>query len=693
MRPKRLEIEGFTAFRGRTVVEFDDTDLFALVGPTGSGKSSVIDAMIFALYGSVPRYQNANLVAPAISQGRNEARIRLDFSLGHSEYSAVRIVRRTPTGATTREARLESDGEVLAGDAKSLTEQVERILGLTLTQFTTCVVLPQGEFARFLNDRPSDRQDLLVKLLGFGLYERIRQLASSRGAEARNLITLKEEELISLAEFTKDTERDAKKALKAIEAVQARFQKDRPKLQALEKELEKDTQRVQQLETDIETLGELKTPRVVQELATKKSMRETELKKAEADEKKLKGELKELDKARTVLGDATPLVEAKQRYVDLNTTRVSDAAAKKRCETLTRELSAAERAYQSSKSALTTARALLEDANREHAAHALKNVLIAGKLCPVCEQEVRKVPRSATPKDLKKAREAAARAESAHDKEDKALREVMKKMASAERESELLANHVANLEKQLKTAPALDVVNERLAVIQKLDAQLRVARGSADAAGDAVDMARSALERVHETEERLWSAFDAIRDGCSHLSPPRRRRTLAASWTSLLEWRDEQLGQLNKQLSKERVETEKKQQQHAEMMDRHVEALKELGYALDEEQSVGDEIAQFVADARSELKEVAAKLARKDTLEKSIGVTRQQAQNAETLTQHLRADRFERWLLEAAFERLVVDASDVLRGLSSGACSGSSAESVGRFGLRELTQRMVQGDF
>jgi len=174
MRPKRLEIEGFTAFRERTVIEFDDTDLFVLVGPTGSGKSSVIDAMIFALYGSVPRYHNANLVAPAISQGRNEARVRLDFSLAETEYSAVRIVRRTQTGATTKEARLECAGEVVAGDAGSLTEHIERILGLTFTQFTTCVVLPQGEFARFLNDKPSDRQDLLVKLLGLGLYDRIR---------------------------------------------------------------------------------------------------------------------------------------------------------------------------------------------------------------------------------------------------------------------------------------------------------------------------------------------------------------------------------------------------------------------------------------------------------------------------------------------------------------------------------------
>ncbi|HKA85339.1 MAG TPA: AAA family ATPase, partial [Acidimicrobiales bacterium] len=55
MRPQRLEVEGFTAFRGPTVVDFTGADLFALVGPTGAGKSSIIDALTFALYGSVPR--------------------------------------------------------------------------------------------------------------------------------------------------------------------------------------------------------------------------------------------------------------------------------------------------------------------------------------------------------------------------------------------------------------------------------------------------------------------------------------------------------------------------------------------------------------------------------------------------------------------------------------------------------------
>src|SRR6188474_765100 len=110
MRPERVEVVGFGVFRETTVVDFTDVDLFALSGPTGAGKSTVIDAIVFALYGSVPRYDNKNLVAPLISQGKVEARVRLDFTVGGHAYRVARVVRAAARGATTKEARLERVG-------------------------------------------------------------------------------------------------------------------------------------------------------------------------------------------------------------------------------------------------------------------------------------------------------------------------------------------------------------------------------------------------------------------------------------------------------------------------------------------------------------------------------------------------------------------------------------------------------
>ncbi|MEO5678148.1 MAG: SMC family ATPase, partial [Acidimicrobiales bacterium] len=186
MRPERIELEGFTAFRGRTEIDLRGADLFALAGPTGSGKTSVLDAICFALYGSVPRLDDLRLVGPVVSAGRLEAKVRLDFTIGGIAHTATRVVRRDAKGkASTREARLERGDEVLAGDADGVSREVERLLGLSFGEFCRCVVLPQGAFARFLHDKPKDRGDLLVGLLGAQVYGDVRERAVTRQRAAQ----------------------------------------------------------------------------------------------------------------------------------------------------------------------------------------------------------------------------------------------------------------------------------------------------------------------------------------------------------------------------------------------------------------------------------------------------------------------------------------------------------------------------
>jgi exonuclease SbcC len=182
VRPARLELEGFGAFRERTVVDFADAELIALVGRTGSGKSTLIDAITFALFGCVARYDDKKVVAPVINQTSTRARVQLDFELADRTYTVARLVQRTKSGASTREARLEHDGVVLAADAKSVTAEIEQLLGLDADQFNRTVVLPQGRFADFLHDNPRDRQATLRNLLGLGIYQAIASAARRRAA-------------------------------------------------------------------------------------------------------------------------------------------------------------------------------------------------------------------------------------------------------------------------------------------------------------------------------------------------------------------------------------------------------------------------------------------------------------------------------------------------------------------------------
>ncbi|MFD1730936.1 AAA family ATPase [Deinococcus malanensis] len=109
MRPVKLDLQGFTAFRQYTTLDFTDLELFALVGPTGSGKSSLLDAMTFALYGHTERLGGSGLDA-LISQGERGLNVSLTFEAGGCTYRASRTKGRKQAENEVRFERLDDDG-------------------------------------------------------------------------------------------------------------------------------------------------------------------------------------------------------------------------------------------------------------------------------------------------------------------------------------------------------------------------------------------------------------------------------------------------------------------------------------------------------------------------------------------------------------------------------------------------------
>src|SRR6266516_5844459 len=97
MRPLRLELKGFTSFRDPAELDFTDLDVFAISGPMGSGKSSLLDAMTYALYGRVERV--GDRVSQLISQGQPRMAVTLEFEVGVDRY---RVTRSTPAKGATK---------------------------------------------------------------------------------------------------------------------------------------------------------------------------------------------------------------------------------------------------------------------------------------------------------------------------------------------------------------------------------------------------------------------------------------------------------------------------------------------------------------------------------------------------------------------------------------------------------------
>jgi len=205
MRPLELELEGFTSFRNRTTCSFEGLDLFAITGPTGSGKTSLLDALIFALYGQTPRLGRE--VNQLVSRGFKHMRVRLDFAVEERRYRVVRTRKVLPKSEQSQATLEEIEGgrpKFVAAKAGDVEDTITQLIGLDFDSFIRSVVLPQGEFDLFLKREPKERQRILHHLLRMGIYERVRELAQERENASRREREHLDHQLQDLAEATEE---------------------------------------------------------------------------------------------------------------------------------------------------------------------------------------------------------------------------------------------------------------------------------------------------------------------------------------------------------------------------------------------------------------------------------------------------------------------------------------------------------
>jgi len=203
MRIRRLELAGIGPFAAAYTIDFDALTaggLFLLDGPTGSGKSTIIDAITWGLYGAVAggRDSTDDRMRSTHAAPAAQSYVDLVFSVEAGTFRVRRTPQWTkpgnknPTNATGKlwrlsegaveSGRLEA-GEVLETKAAGTSIEVARLIGLNREQFVQTIVLPQGKFADFLRLRSSERTALLEQIFDTGIYRRVAEELSRRANE------------------------------------------------------------------------------------------------------------------------------------------------------------------------------------------------------------------------------------------------------------------------------------------------------------------------------------------------------------------------------------------------------------------------------------------------------------------------------------------------------------------------------
>ena len=237
MRPLRLRIEGLRSFRSEVEIDFGDRDHMAVIGDTGAGKSSILEAMTYALYGKTSFAGQAN--QELMNDTSDKMRVVLRFRVSRQDWEVARNLRRDGKGVVKLAgAQLQcfgKDGKTLekVEQVRVVNERVEQLIGLDSDAFLRTVVLPQGRFARLLvEDKPTERGRVLRKVWPTDDLEEVGKMASRALTEVQQTRARlqgaadgrPEDPEAHLAELTATAETAEQRATEASELAQAASQ-------------------------------------------------------------------------------------------------------------------------------------------------------------------------------------------------------------------------------------------------------------------------------------------------------------------------------------------------------------------------------------------------------------------------------------------------------------------------------------
>lgn len=200
MKPISLTIEAFGPYRDSVTLDFSalqDHSMFLISGPTGAGKTSILDAMVYALYGEPSgEVRKTDAIRSDFAEPERMTRVDFSFAIGEAQYRVERlpkqlVAKKRGTGMREQNASATvyemKDGEwkVIATSAAAIRDTVQRIIGFRKDQFLQVVLLPQGEFRKLLVASTSEREELLHTLFRTELYRKLQEALKAAYDDAK----------------------------------------------------------------------------------------------------------------------------------------------------------------------------------------------------------------------------------------------------------------------------------------------------------------------------------------------------------------------------------------------------------------------------------------------------------------------------------------------------------------------------
>lgn len=232
MKILKVKLKNIHSLKGEHEVDFAngilaDAGLFVITGPTGSGKSTILDAITLALYNRIPRNGNTKISEKTIedegiilTKNTEDCYSEVTYQVGNEIYRSTWSISRARTNALrSRKQELinEATGEIIIEGKESVPSKNEEIIGLSYDQLVQSLILAQGQFSKLLLAGKDDRNKLLEKITGSEIYRTIgmkvfeRYAVSKKAVEDQKLkmgeiILLSEEQELELQQFIADNE-------------------------------------------------------------------------------------------------------------------------------------------------------------------------------------------------------------------------------------------------------------------------------------------------------------------------------------------------------------------------------------------------------------------------------------------------------------------------------------------------------